>query len=119
MSETGLRICLVGAAPRGTSVLERLCANAPAVTGRVVFDVFDPAPAGPGAVWRRDQHPELLMNTVTSQVSLFTDDSVCCSGPDPGSACEPTTAPWPWVREHLRGLDSTTIGYHSETTGSR
>jgi uncharacterized NAD(P)/FAD-binding protein YdhS len=81
VSDTGLRICLVGAGPRGTSVLERLCANASAVPGRVVVDVFDPAPAGPGAVWRPDQSPELLMNTVTSQVSLFTDDSVRCAGP--------------------------------------
>lgn len=76
-----LRICLIGAGPRGTSVLERLCANASGTRQRVVVDIVDPAPAGPGAVWRSDQSPELLMNTVTSQVSLFTDDSVPCAGP--------------------------------------
>jgi uncharacterized NAD(P)/FAD-binding protein YdhS len=58
-----------------------LCANAREVGEPVVVDVVDPAPAGPGAVWRPDQSPELLMNTVTSQVSLFTDESVRCDGP--------------------------------------
>lgn len=77
----GLGICVVGAGPRGTSVLERLCANASGTRQRIVVDVVDPAPAGPGAVWRPDQSPELLMNTVTSQVSLFTDESVPCAGP--------------------------------------
>jgi uncharacterized NAD(P)/FAD-binding protein YdhS len=76
-----IRICLIGAGPRGTSVLERLCANAREVGERIVIDIVDPAPAGPGAVWRPDQSPELLMNTVTSQVSLFTDESVRCDGP--------------------------------------
>nr|WP_042191206.1 FAD/NAD(P)-binding protein [Kibdelosporangium sp. MJ126-NF4]CEL19918.1 Nitrogen regulatory protein P-II [Kibdelosporangium sp. MJ126-NF4]CTQ97142.1 Nitrogen regulatory protein P-II [Kibdelosporangium sp. MJ126-NF4] len=76
-----LRICLIGAGPRGTSVLERLCANVRDLDRPVVVDVVDPAPAGPGAVWRPDQSPHLLMNTVASQVSLFTDDSVTCDGP--------------------------------------
>lgn len=62
-------------------MLERLCANAHYLDRRVVVEVIDPAPAGPGAVWRPDQSPQLLMNTVASQVSLFTDDSVRCEGP--------------------------------------
>ncbi|NUR64121.1 MAG: FAD-binding protein, partial [Streptomyces sp.] len=41
----------------------------------------DPAPPGAGSVWRTSQSPELLMNTVACQVTLFTDDSVDCSGP--------------------------------------
>lgn len=76
-----LRICLIGAGPRGTSVLERLCANALEADEPVVVDVIDPAPAGPGQVWRPRQSPHLLMNTVASQVSVFTDDSVPCAGP--------------------------------------
>ncbi|MEU1510903.1 FAD/NAD(P)-binding protein [Streptomyces sp. NPDC005811] len=77
-------LALVGAGPRGTSVLERLCASAPDLLPpgvRLTVHVVDPAPPGPGRVWRTAQSPELLMNTVASQVTLFTDDSVDCAGP--------------------------------------
>ncbi|MEU8955492.1 FAD/NAD(P)-binding protein [Streptomyces sp. NPDC048518] len=77
-------MALVGAGPRGTSVLERLCASAveliPAGTSLTVH-VVDPSPPGAGRVWRTGQPAELLMNTVASQVTLFTDASVDCSGP--------------------------------------
>ncbi|MFE6171833.1 FAD/NAD(P)-binding protein [Streptomyces sp. NPDC056464] len=77
-------VALVGAGPRGTSVLERLCASAAELIppgACLTVHVIDPAPPGPGRVWRTAQSPELLMNTVSSQVTLFTDDSVDCSGP--------------------------------------
>ncbi|WUB73020.1 FAD/NAD(P)-binding protein [Streptomyces sp. NBC_00576] len=74
-------MCVVGAGPRGLSVLERLCANAGEAGRPVVVHLVDPYPPGPGAVWRTDQSPELLMNTVASQVTVFTDDSVPCAGP--------------------------------------
>ncbi|MFG1669819.1 FAD/NAD(P)-binding protein [Streptomyces sp. Y7] len=77
-------VALVGAGPRGTSVLERLCASATELLppgALLTVHVIDPAPPGPGQVWRTAQSPELLMNTVSSQVTLFTDDSVDCSGP--------------------------------------
>ncbi|MGW2744795.1 FAD/NAD(P)-binding protein [Streptomyces sp. NPDC001450] len=77
-------VALVGAGPRGTSVLERLCASAPELLppgARLTVHVIDPAPPGPGRVWRTAQSAELLMNTVASQVTLFTDASVDCSGP--------------------------------------
>ncbi|MHC5906822.1 FAD/NAD(P)-binding protein [Streptomyces sp. S6] len=79
-----LSAAVVGAGPRGTSVLERLCASAPDLLApgvRLTVHVVDPAPPGPGHVWRTAQSGELLMNTVASQVTLFTDDSVNCSGP--------------------------------------
>ncbi|PSM41420.1 FAD-binding protein [Streptomyces dioscori] len=79
-----LSVALVGAGPRGTSVLERLCASAPELLTpgtRLTVHVVDPSPPGPGRVWRTAQPAELLMNTVASQVTLFTDDSVDCSGP--------------------------------------
>lgn len=81
---SAVSLALVGAGPRGTSVLERLCASAPELLPpgtRLTVHVIDPAPPGPGRVWRTAQSPELLMNTVASQVTLFTDDSVDCSGP--------------------------------------
>ncbi|WP_051864864.1 FAD/NAD(P)-binding domain-containing protein [Streptomyces griseus] len=77
-------VALVGAGPRGTSVLERLCASVPELLPpgtRLTVHVVDPSPPGPGRVWRTTQSRELLMNTVACQVTLFTDDSVDCSGP--------------------------------------
>ncbi|MBL1100185.1 FAD/NAD(P)-binding protein [Streptomyces coffeae] len=76
-------IAVVGAGPRGTSVLERLCASAPELApgARLTVHVVDPYPPGAGRVWRTAQPGELLMNTVASQVTLFTDPSVVCDGP--------------------------------------
>ncbi|MFH8679531.1 FAD/NAD(P)-binding protein [Streptomyces lydicus] len=78
-----LGIAVVGAGPRGTSVLERICASAAELApgARLTVHVIDPAPPGAGRVWRTAQPPELLMNTVASQVTLFTDASVECAGP--------------------------------------
>ncbi|MGW0839907.1 FAD/NAD(P)-binding protein [Streptomyces sp. NPDC002787] len=76
-----LAVCVVGAGPRGLSVLERICANAGGVVRPVEVHLVDPYPPGAGAVWRTDQPGQLLMNTVASQVTLFTDDSVACAGP--------------------------------------
>jgi L-aspartate N-monooxygenase (nitrosuccinate-forming) len=70
----------VGAGPRGTSVLERILANRePGVL--VDVHVIDPFPPGAGSVWRTNQSGHLLMNTVVSQVSLYTDESVDLEGP--------------------------------------
>nr|WP_310716568.1 FAD/NAD(P)-binding protein [Streptomyces lydicus] len=78
-----LDLAVVGAGPRGTSVLERICASAAELApgARLTVHVIDPAPPGAGQVWRTAQPPELLMNTVASQVTLFTDASVECAGP--------------------------------------
>ncbi|NBE55469.1 FAD/NAD(P)-binding protein [Streptomyces boluensis] len=85
MSATAqLSVAVVGAGPRGTSVLERLCASAPELLppgARLTVHMVDPAPPGAGQVWRTTQSGELLMNTVASQVTLFTDPSVTCEGP--------------------------------------
>ncbi|NEA62867.1 FAD/NAD(P)-binding protein [Streptomyces sp. SID12488] len=92
-----ITVCVIGAGPRGLSVLERLCANAGEAGRPVVVHLVDPYPPGPGAVWRTDQPPELLMNTVASQVTLFTDDSVPCEGP---------SIPGPSLYEWARTLES-------------
>ncbi|KAI9931692.1 hypothetical protein ASPWEDRAFT_37449 [Aspergillus wentii DTO 134E9] len=81
---THAHIAIVGMGPRGTSTLERLCASAPDFLNpgtRLTVHVVDPSNPGAGRVWRTEQSSELLMNTVTSQVTLFTDESVVCSGP--------------------------------------
>ncbi|WP_328322471.1 FAD/NAD(P)-binding protein [Streptomyces sp. NBC_00388] len=80
-------VCIIGAGPRGLSVLERLCANertSPRQTS-VTVHVVDPFRPGAGRVWRTDQSRHLLMNTVASQVTVFTDDSSEIDGPvEPG-----------------------------------
>ncbi|MFI5797416.1 FAD/NAD(P)-binding protein [Streptomyces sp. NPDC051677] len=82
MSDRQLGVCIIGAGPRGLSVLERLCANARthAPGTAVVVHVVDQGRPGPGRVWRTDQSHHLLMNTVASQVTLFTDPTVEMTG---------------------------------------
>ncbi|CAL9668498.1 hypothetical protein SUDANB126_07365 [Streptomyces sp. enrichment culture] len=78
-----MEVCLVGAGPRGLSVLERLCAHERTSLRRdhVTVHVVDPDPPGPGRVWRPSQSRHLLMNTVASQVTVYTDASVDIAGP--------------------------------------
>mgnify|MGYP003791500851 CR=1 FL=1 len=66
-----LRVGIIGAGPRGLTVLERLVAHStdPDVPLRV--HVVDPFPPGAGRVWRTDQSPHLLMNTVLEEQTVF------------------------------------------------
>ncbi|WP_432078406.1 FAD/NAD(P)-binding protein [Streptomyces sp. YPW6] len=76
-------VCLVGAGPRGLSVLERLCAQERKSPrwDRLTVHVVEPDPPGAGRVWRPSQSRHLLMNTVASQVTVHTDASVRIEGP--------------------------------------
>ncbi|KAK6854798.1 hypothetical protein PG995_009143 [Apiospora arundinis] len=72
-------IAIVGAGPRGTSVLERLAACAPDLltpSKHLTVHVIDPLPPGAGKVWRTTQSSKLLMNTIASQITVFTDKSL-------------------------------------------
>ena len=95
MPSAHVRVCIVGAGPRGMSVLERVCANARRLPAhsRITVHVVDPHPPGPGQVWRTGQSDLLLMNTVSSQVTLFTDDSVDMDG-----ELEPGPSLYEWAR---------------------
>ena len=95
MSGNRVEICVVGAGPRGLSVLERLCANERAAPthDEVIVHVVDPAAAGSGAVWRPDQSRHLLMNTVASQITVYTDESSRIAGP-----IEPGPSLYEWAR---------------------
>ena len=62
-----MRICIVGAGPRGTGVLQRLCALGTDLEVHVV----DPYPPGPGRIWRRAQPDLLWMNSPVSGVDMF------------------------------------------------
>ncbi|MFC4471269.1 FAD/NAD(P)-binding protein [Streptomyces xiangluensis] len=100
MSAGGFRVGLVGAGPRGLSVLERICANErkSASHRTVTVHVVDPYPPGAGRVWRTNQSRHLLMNTVASQITLFTDESVEMEGP-----MEPGPSLYEWARSLAPG----------------
>ncbi|MET8153197.1 FAD/NAD(P)-binding protein [Actinoplanes sp. NPDC049668] len=80
MSGGRLAICVIGAGPRGLSVVERICANERAERrhNAVLVHVVDPDPP-------TDRSRHLLMNTVASQVTVYTDATSRIEGPiDPG-----------------------------------
>jgi uncharacterized NAD(P)/FAD-binding protein YdhS len=112
-----LDLCIVGAGPRGVSVLERLCASerkSPSAE-QVTVHLVDPAPAGGGLVWRTGQSRHLLMNTVASQVTVFTDDSVDIEGPIDGG---PSLYAWSCMllrANSLEDSDDSFTGYDDET----
>ncbi|CAL9391967.1 FAD/NAD(P)-binding protein [Streptomyces sp. Tu 3180] len=106
MPSGDLALCLVGAGPRGLSVLERLCANERAAPGHrtVTVHVVDPYRPGAGRVWRTGQSRRLLMNTVASQVTVFTDASVEMDGP-----VEPGPSLYEWARSLGDGPGGVTV----------
>lgn len=79
-----IRTAIIGAGPRGTSVLERLLANRAALaasaggTGEALpelhIDVVDPFPAGSGHVWQPGQSRLFLMNTQSFYPTLIPED---------------------------------------------
>ncbi|MBD3009456.1 FAD/NAD(P)-binding protein [Streptomyces sp. 5-10] len=86
---------VVGAGPRGVSVLERLVARVVPGDRPLRTVLVDPYPPGAGRVWRRDQPPQLLMNTMVADNTVFPDGSVRLDAPvDTG----PTFSEW------LRGI---------------
>ncbi|QIK63705.1 hypothetical protein G7068_11290 [Leucobacter viscericola] len=73
-------IAIIGAGPRGTSLIERIGAS---LTGPTTLDlhVIDEAQSGAGRIWRTDQTRELCMNTLAGAVTLFTEESSSVAGP--------------------------------------
>ncbi|MFF1409649.1 FAD/NAD(P)-binding protein [Streptomyces sp. NPDC058289] len=101
MSSNGrTQVAIIGAGPRGLSVLERLCANERAnpTHSAVTIHVVDPSAPGAGQVWRPDQSQLLLMNTVASQITIYTDASVRTEGP-----IEPGPTLFEWARSVAEG----------------
>lgn len=74
-----MKIAIVGGGPRGLSILERIVewSREEQVLQITMFD-----PHGPGGkVWRESQPFALMMNSVVSQVTLFTDETLSTKGP--------------------------------------
>lgn len=70
-----MNITLIGAGPRNLALLPRLIAHANQSSQATNIKIIDPFGIG-GRVWRVEQDPNFLMNTVTSQLTLFTDDTI-------------------------------------------
>ncbi|MGG5174590.1 FAD/NAD(P)-binding protein [Pseudarthrobacter sp. J1763] len=78
-----ISVAVVGAGPRGSSVVERLLANfarelqlSPVKnrSRRLRIHVIDPYQAGPGHVWRPDQSRLYVMNTQSFYPTLIPED---------------------------------------------
>lgn len=95
LAESGrpVRVAIVGAGPRATSVLERLVANRTGDTDTpgLEIHVVDPWPAGGGRIWRQRQSTLLWSNTEADQCTIYPDQATRCDGPVSGG---PTLAEW-------------------------
>lgn len=76
-------VALVGCGPAGTSLVERLCANARDTVGDrpLHLHVIDPCPPGGGRIWRRDAASLMWANSRAAHITLFTDELTTCAGP--------------------------------------
>jgi uncharacterized NAD(P)/FAD-binding protein YdhS len=88
-----LDIAIIGAGPRGLSVLERLLVRAAKIAESTALRIwiFEPAEPGVGRIWRTTQPDWFLMNTAAGEVSIFTN------GPDDGptrAGSGPSFAQW-------------------------
>lgn len=79
-----MKVVIVGAGPRGTSVMERLIAQFAAQNStlpqaqlpRLAIHMVDPYAPGAGHVWRREQSRLYLMNTQSFFPTLIPDQGV-------------------------------------------
>lgn len=76
-----LRITVIGAGPRGTSVLERLVAQLREQPRPVRIDIVDPFEPGAGRVWRTSQSELYLMNTPSFFPTVVPDQGVAMPSP--------------------------------------
>jgi uncharacterized NAD(P)/FAD-binding protein YdhS len=85
-------VVFVGGGPRTAGVLERIAANRPELfDGPLEIHVVEPHVPGSGRIWRYDQHPGLLLNSMAADITMFTDASVACEGP---ASQGPNLAEW-------------------------
>lgn len=75
-------VVFIGGGPRTAGLLERVAANRPELlAGPIAVHVVEPYGAGSGRIWRFDQSPLLLLNSMAGDITMFTDESVDCAGP--------------------------------------
>ena len=65
-----MNIAIIGAGPRGLSLCERLIAQASINQQSLSLTLIDPYPLE-ALIWQTNQPQSLLLNSVTSQVTLL------------------------------------------------
>lgn len=82
-AETAQAIAIVGAGPRGASIIERIAAylNRSPDGADLTIHVIDDAQPGAGRVWATDQTRTLCMNTLAGAVTLFTEPGATVEAP--------------------------------------
>src|SRR5213595_3960840 len=82
MPSSAPAIVFIGGGPRTAGILERLAANKPGLfEGPLSVHIVEPYEPGSGRIWRYDQTPGLLLNSMATDITMFTDSSVACDGP--------------------------------------
>ena len=78
-----IHIAIVGAGPRGISVIERLGSYLRAATSAqpVTIHLIDDSQIGAGRVWDTTQTRTLCMNTLADAVTLFTEPGASVNSP--------------------------------------
>ncbi|MET7390645.1 FAD/NAD(P)-binding protein [Streptomyces sp. NPDC005529] len=97
-------IVIVGAGPSGTSLLERLAANAcerPAPTQSVVIHLIDPHPPGPGHIWQVTQSPLLTTNACADTFTIFPGENTTMA-----NSAQPVLSFVEWAASHTASTDS-------------
>ena len=86
-------IAVVGAGPRGISIIERIAAISPQKPLRI--HIIDDSEIGAGRIWNTAATAQLCMNTLAGAVTLFTE---------PGSSVKAPVVEGPTMFEWLRSL---------------
>lgn len=109
---------IIGAGPRGLSVLERLAAHARRGAAKSVeVNLVDPFPPGAGHVWRTDQSRHFLMNTPAFFPTVVASSGTLAGAPGDFPAPVPAIAGLSfdqWRREVGENPGSAVVGLSDE-----
>lgn len=116
MSSIERRVAIIGAGPRGISVLERIVAThrelaeQDTAPERLAVAVVDEVQPGAGRVWRTDQNFDLCMNTLADAVTLF---------PEPGSSVHAPVYEGPTMYEWIMLVRGEELGEQRDPRGAK
>ncbi|WOH94647.1 FAD/NAD(P)-binding protein [Corynebacterium urealyticum] len=116
MSSIERRIAIIGAGPRGISVLERIVATHRELVEqgtspeRLAVAVVDDVQPGAGRIWRTDQNFDLCMNTLADAVTLF---------PEPGSSVYAPVLEGPTMYEWIMLVRGEELGEQRDPRGAK
>ena len=95
-------ISIIGSGPRGISILDRIVENSKEFNINVNINIFDKVNIGGGKVWDENQNKDLLMNTLPSELTIFSSkDNGQSHNLDRLSFCE-------WISKYRKDLDCNT-----------